>query len=100
MIQIIKGTYGLLVNGVVEAITKDSKPITLSKKREAELVEMGVAVKVDESEAYTDMDVEELRKVAAEKGIDLAGAKSKKKILAMLTAVEESSTLAAEEAEE
>lgn len=48
MIKIIKGTYGRVVNGAVEAMTKDSAPFSLPKTREAELVAAGVAVKVEE----------------------------------------------------
>lgn len=51
MIKMVKGTYGLVKNGTVEAMTKNSAPFKLSKKREAELVAAGVAVKVDEPPA-------------------------------------------------
>lgn len=91
MIQIIKGTYGLVVNGTVEAMTKGSAPFSLSEAREAELVAAGVAVKVEEPEqptAYADMKMAELRKAAAAQGIDVSGAKSKKEVIAMLTAAE------------
>jgi len=46
MIRMIKGTYGRVVNGVVEAMTKHSEPFSLPEAREAELVAAGVAVKV------------------------------------------------------
>ena len=91
MIQIIKGKYGLLENGVVRGITKDSPPISLTKKREAELIEMGVAVKVEEpakERTYTDMDAKELREIAATKGVDVSAAKSKRKIISLLEAAE------------
>ena len=88
MIQIIKGKYGLLENGVVKAITKDSPPISLTEEREAELIALGVAVKVDVPKAYTDMTSAELREVAAAKGVDVSAAKSKKKIIALLEAAE------------
>lgn len=91
MIQIIKGTYGLVVNGVVEAMTKDSAPFSLSEAREAELVAAGVAVKVEEPKQatpYADMKMAELRKAAAALGVDVSGAKSKKEVIAMLTAAE------------
>lgn len=48
MIKMIKGTYGRMVNGVVEAMTPRSAPFKLPKKREAELVAAGVAVKVED----------------------------------------------------
>lgn len=91
MIKIIKGTYGLVVNGVVEAMTKDSPPFSVSKARESELVAAGVAVKVEEPEQptpYADMKMAELRKAAATLGVDVSGAKSKKEVIAMLTAAE------------
>lgn len=50
MIKIIKGTYGRVVNGSVEPMTKGSEPFKLSKAREAELVAAGVAEYVDEPE--------------------------------------------------
>ena len=87
MIQIIKGTYGHKVNGVVEAKTKDSAPFSLSAKREAELVAAGVAVKVEgpgAATAYGDMKMAELRKAAAALGVDVSAAKSKRDVIAML----------------
>ncbi|MBO5863122.1 MAG: hypothetical protein J6Q59_02510, partial [Paludibacteraceae bacterium] len=50
MIKIIKGTYGRVINGTVEPMTKGSEPFKLSKAREAELVAAGVAEFVDEPE--------------------------------------------------
>lgn len=47
MIKMVKGTYGYRVNGSVEAMTKRSGPFSLSEARENELVEAGVAVKVE-----------------------------------------------------
>lgn len=91
MIRIIKGTYGLVVNGVVEAMTKGSAPFSLSKAREAELIEAGVAVKVEEptqAKAYEDMNMKELRKVAAALGVDAKAAKSKQEVIALLEAAE------------
>ena len=49
MIKMVKGTYGLMKNGNVEAMTKRSEPFSISEKREAELVKAGVAVKVEEN---------------------------------------------------
>lgn len=85
MIRIIKGTYGRVVDGVVEAMTKRSAPFSLSAAREAELVAAGVAVKVD-APAYEGMKMAELRKAAAALGIDTSGAKTKREVLAMLDA--------------
>ena len=86
MIQIIKGKYGLLVNGVVEGITKDSRPIKLSAKREAELVALGVAEFVEETVNFPEMTVAELREFAKAKGITLGSARTKSKIIAVLEA--------------
>lgn len=91
MIKIIKGTYGHLVNGVVEAKNKNSEPFTLPEEREAELIAAGVAVKVEEpaqESPYADMKMAELRKVAAEKGVEIGAAKTKKEVIAKLEAAE------------
>lgn len=92
MIQMIKGTYGRVVNGTVEAMTKHSAPFKLSEKREAELVAAGVAVKVEEpvqAKAYDSMKMAELRKEAAALGVDASAAKSKREIIALLEAAED-----------
>lgn len=89
MIKMIKGTYGLVVDGVVEAMTPRSAPFKLSEKREAELVAAGVAVKVEEPESdYADMKMAELRKLAEKRGVNVTGVKSKKAIIALLEAAE------------
>lgn len=103
MIRMVKGTYGRVVNGVVEAMTKHSAPFSLSKAREAELVAAGVAVKVEEptqAKAYDDMDMKELRKAAAALGVDASKARSKKAIIDLLEAAEKSSEAEAETSEE
>ena len=87
MIRIIKGTYGRVVNGVVEAMTKRSAPFSLPESREAELVAAGVAVKVEEPaqvNAYAGMKMAEIRKVAAARGVDVSAAKTKKEAVAIL----------------
>lgn len=56
MIRIIKGTYGLKVNGVVEAMTAGSAPFSLSEAREAELVASGVAEKVEGAEPHKETE--------------------------------------------
>ena len=102
MIKIIKGTYGHVVNGVVEARTKHSAPFSLSKAREAELVAAGVAVKVEEpaeERAYDDMKMAELRKAAAALGVDVSAAKSKREVIAILEAAEARQDLPEPEAE-
>ena len=103
MIRMVKGTYGRVVNGVVEAMTKHSAPFSLSKAREAELVAAGVAVKVEEptqAKAYDNMNMQELRKAAAALGVDASKARSKKAIIALLEAAEENSEAEAETSEE
>ena len=89
MIKMIKGTYGRVVDGAVEAMTKHSAPFTLSEKREAELVAAGVAVMVEEpANEYTGMKMAELRKLAEKRGINVTGVKSKNAIIALLEAAE------------
>ena len=91
MIRMIKGTYGRVVNGVVEAMTKHSAPFTLSEAREAELVAAGVAEKVEtpaQAKAYADMKLPELRKAAAALGVDASTAKTKKDVIALLETAE------------
>ena len=51
MIRMIKGTYGLMVDGSVEAMTPHSGPFSISKEREAELVAAGVAELGPDTEA-------------------------------------------------
>lgn len=87
MIKMIKGTYGLVKGGTVEAMTKHSAPFKLSGNREAELVAAGVAVKVEETtqaKAYDNMKMAELRKAAAAMGVDVSAAKTRKEVIAML----------------
>lgn len=87
MIRITKGTYGLLKNGAVEAITKHSAPFSLTAEREAELVALGVAEVVEPIDDYSaNMKMADLRKVAAEHGVDASAAKSKKEVIAMIEA--------------
>lgn len=99
MIKMIKGTYGRVANGVVEAMTKRSAPFSLPEAREAELVAAGVAVKVEENagaKAYGNMKMAELRKAAAALGVDASAAKTKKEVIAMLEAAEAKQPEAAE----
>lgn len=89
MIRMIKGTYGLKVNGVVEAMTKRSAPFSLSAEREAELVKAGVAAYVEETaeeKALSNMKMAELRKTAAAYGVDASKIRSKKEVIAMIEA--------------
>lgn len=87
MIKMIKGTYGKVTNGVVEAMTPSSGPFSLSKSREAELVALGVAEKVEETtqlSPYEGMKMTELRKTAEALGVDVSAAKTKKEVIALL----------------
>ena len=92
MIQMVKGTYGRMVNGRVEAMTKHSGPFSLTETREAELVAARVAVKVNEPDKvkdYNRMKMAELRKAAAAAGVDAEkakAAKSKKELIGLLEA--------------
>lgn len=89
MIRMIKGTYGHMVGGRVEAMTKHSPPFSLSAAREAELVAAGVAVKVEEpaqAKTYASMKMAELRQAAEALGVDVSAAKTKKEVIAMLEA--------------
>lgn len=89
MIKMIKGTYGRVVNGEVEAMTPRSGPFKLSEKREAELVAAGVAVKVEEPVSeYSDMKMAELRDLAEERGVDVTGARRKQDIIEALEAAD------------
>ena len=90
MIKMTKGTYGLRVGGVVEAMTPHSPPFKLPEAREAELVAAGVAVKVEEpakASPWDGMKMVELRKAAAAMGVDVSAAKSKKDVVELLEAV-------------
>lgn len=87
MIRMLKGTYGLRVNGGVEAMTKHSAPFSLPAAREAELIAAGVAEKVEEpaqASAYAGMKMAELRKAAAALGVDVSAAKKKSEVIAAL----------------
>lgn len=91
MIKMIKGTYGRVVDGVVEAMTSRSAPFSLPESREAELIAAGVAEKVeipDKASSYGNMKMMELRKAAAALGVDATAAKSKKEVIAMIEAAQ------------
>lgn len=89
MIKMIKGTYGLKVNGVVQAMTKHSAPFSLPAAREAELVKAGVAAYVEEpaeGEKLSGMSMAELRKAAAAYGVDASKCRSKKEAIRLIEA--------------
>lgn len=78
MIQIIKGTYGLVENGTVRAMTKHSEPFKLPEAREAELVAAGVAVYVDEP-SKNNKKMTAIRESADDKGVNDGTKRSRKK---------------------
>lgn len=89
MIKMVKGTYGRVVRGKVEAMTKHSPPFSLPEAREAELVAAGVAVMVDkpaEAKAYAKIKMADLRKEAAALGVDVSGMRTKAEVIAALEA--------------
>lgn len=93
MIKMTKGTYGLVVNGSVEAMTPHTGPFSLPKEREAELVAAGVAEAVPDTEAakpgkYDGLKMAELRKAAEALGVDASAAKTKREVIDMLEAAE------------
>lgn len=100
MIKMIKGTYGLRKkDGELEAMTPRSGPFSISKTREDELVALGVAEKVEAPETenpYEGKTMAELRKLAADRGVDVKAAKSKSEVIAALEAAEAEQTTAEE----
>ncbi len=91
MIKMIKATYGLVkADGSVEAMTPASGPFSVNPQREAELIALGVAVKVESPEGinYEDMKMSDLRKLAAERGVDVKAAKGKPEVIAAIEAAE------------
>ena len=92
MIRMIKGTYGRLIDGTVEAMTKRSGPFSLPESREAELIAAGVAEKVEVAatrDEYEGMNMKQLRALAASMGKDASRCKTKKAVICMIRAAEE-----------
>ena len=86
MIKMIKGTYGLeKADGSVEAMTPASGPFSINEKKEAELVSLGVAVKVESPKTVNDEDKKtgDLRKKAAKRSVDVKAAKGKSEAAAI-----------------
>ena len=85
MIKMIAGIYGYRINGRVEAKTSKSAPFKCDPKEEARLVKAGVAVYTEETEKtvapethkvakeITEMNFNELKALASEKGITVKG---------------------------
>lgn len=91
MIKMIKGTYGLeLPGGDVVAMNKRTGPFTIAGNpdKEAELVDLGYAEFVEDPEAnpYKGKNMAELRKMAAERGVDAKAIKSKSELIAAMEA--------------
>lgn len=60
MIKMKAGTFGLPINGIVKAMTKDSGPFEASEEQEARLVKLGLAEYVGESPVDDDKQGDEL----------------------------------------
>lgn len=65
MIRMIKGNYGLLKDGQVIAMTKESDPFEIDPKKEADLIASGFAKKVD-APAKPEAKKEDAKKVATQ----------------------------------
>jgi hypothetical protein len=50
MIKMIRGVFGLPVNGIVKAMDKNSGPFEAGAEQEARLIRLGLAVRVDGGE--------------------------------------------------
>lgn len=96
MIRIIHGTYGYIdENGIVKPKTAADAPFELKDKgREAELVELGVAVYADNQHYSMDMKTNELRAIAKEMGLTFKVGTTKAEMVAAMD------TLQAESIEE
>lgn len=54
MIKMVRGVFGLPVNGIVKAMDKNSGPFEASVEQEERLVRLGLAVKVEDSAPASD----------------------------------------------
>jgi hypothetical protein len=50
MIKMIRGVFGLPVNGIVKAMDKNSGPFEAGEEQEARLIRLGLAVRVEDGE--------------------------------------------------
>lgn len=50
MIKMIRGVFGLPVNGIVKAMDKNSGPFEAGAEQEARLIRLGLAVRVEDGE--------------------------------------------------
>lgn len=53
MIKMIRGVFGLPVNGIVKAVDKNYGPFEAGAEQEARLIRLGLAVRVEEGEPAT-----------------------------------------------
>jgi hypothetical protein len=92
MIQIIKGVYGHMVNGIVKPKTSADEPFELTEAQEERLVNLGVAVYVDggrtalpegvEMVDYNvNMKASELREIAKDMGLTFPVGTTKKEMV-------------------
>lgn len=78
MIKMIRGTFGLPVNGIVVPKDKNSEPFNASEEQEARLVKRGFAVYVDSVEGADDsapIGFDETPPQGEEHNLDEMGAK-------------------------
>lgn len=54
MIKMLRGVFGLPVNGIVKAMDKNSGPFEAGAEQEARLIRLGLAVKVEADEPAPD----------------------------------------------
>ena len=60
MIKMIRGVFGLPVNGIVKAMDKNSDPFEAGAEQEARLIRLGLAVRVGADPAPADVPLEEV----------------------------------------
>lgn len=71
MIKMIRGVFGLPVNGIVKAMDKNSDPFEAGAEQEARLIRLGLAVRVEDGEpAPVDDPTEDEAPVDAPIGFD------------------------------
>lgn len=77
MIKMIRGVFGLPVNGIVKAMDKNSEPFSTTKELEQKLVDKKFAVYVEgvepstapEGDSLDEMNAKELRAYGKEHGL-------------------------------
>ena len=92
MIKMIRGVYGLNVNGIVTAKDKNSEPFSASEEQEKRLVERKFAVYVDggdvptspEGDSLDEMKYNDLRAFGKEHGLTFKAGTPKDEMLAAI----------------